>query len=302
MTVNGRTFGIGRRDQKIMKGFINLYKPCGVSSAFAVGAVKRKFNTPCGHMGTLDPMASGILPVGVGKASRLFQFITEKKKTYRARFKFGVSTDTLDVTGTVEKTTDIIPTEEEIKAALLSFTGEIMQRPPKYSAKSVGGRRGYELARKGVDFDLPEKKVSVFRYEFLGKTEDCGENEYAFEIDCGGGTYIRSLARDLGEKLGSLAVMSALERTASGIFTKENSVTLEEFKNSDDPEKFLIKPELTVNFPEIILSDREATRILNGIFDYRVEKDGLYKVFNEKEFLGVGEAANGILRIKAYVR
>lgn len=285
-----------------MKGFINLYKPCGVSSAYAVGAVKRKFNTPCGHMGTLDPMASGILPVGVGKASRMFQFLTEKKKMYRARFKFGILTDTLDVTGSVEKTTDFIPEERDIKKVLPLFTGEIMQKPPKYSAKNVGGRRGYELARKGVDFDLPCKKVSVFSFECAGKTADCGDNEYEFIIECGGGTYIRSLARDLGEKLGSLAVMSALERTVSGVFRKENSVTLEEFINSDNPENFLIKPELTVNFPEIFLSQKEAERILNGVFDYPVKTDGLYKVFNEKEFLGVGEAANGILRIKAYVR
>lgn len=285
-----------------MNGFVNIFKPSGTSSAYATGAVKRKFNTPCGHMGTLDPMASGILPVGVGKASRLFRFITEKKKTYRARYKFGIFTDTLDVTGKIEATTDNIPAEAEIKAALPQFVGEIMQKPPKYSAKSVGGRRGYELARKGVEFDLPEKQVTVYRYEFLGKTADCGENEFEFEIECGGGTYIRSLARDLGEKLGSLAAMSALMRTSSGIFNAKNCVGLEEFKNCENPESFLIKPELTVNFPEIVLSEKEARRILNGIFDYRVKEDGLFKVFNEKEFLGVGSATDGILRIEAYVR
>ena len=283
-----------------MKGFINLFKPEGMSSAYAAGAVKWKLKIPCGHMGTLDPMASGILPVGVGKTSRLFDYILDKKKTYRAKFRFGFSTDTLDVTGKTENTTTFIPSEEEIRSVLSSFTGEIMQKPPRFSAKSVCGKRGYQLARKGVDFDLPEKKVNVYRFDCLGKTE--GENEFLFEIDCGGGTYIRSLARDLGEKLGSLCTMSALCRTASGIFDIKNSVGVEEFKNSDEPEKYLIKPELALNFPEIVLTEREATRILNGIFDYKTEKDGLYKVFCEEEFWGVGESTNGILRIKAYVR
>ena len=120
-----------------MKGFINLIKPSGMSSAYAVTAVKKKFNLPCGHMGTLDPMAEGVLPVGIGQASRLFQYLLDKEKTYVARFRFGFTTDTLDVTGTITKDGGTIPTKEQIQNVLGKFVGEIDQIPPKYSAKCL---------------------------------------------------------------------------------------------------------------------------------------------------------------------
>ena len=146
-----------------MKGFINLYKPAGISSAAAVSAVKKKFHTPCGHMGTLDPMAEGVLPVGIYKTSRLFQYLLDKDKSYVARFRFGFTTDTLDVTGSVTETTGIVPSEEEIKAVLPAFIGEIEQIPPKYSAKCIDGKRGYQLARKGVEFELQPKKARFLK-------------------------------------------------------------------------------------------------------------------------------------------
>ena len=282
-----------------MKGFINLIKPEGMSSAYAVGAVKKKLRVSCGHMGTLDPMASGVLPVGVGRATRLFPYLSDKRKVYRAKFRFGFSTDTLDVTGSTEKTAAHIPDEKEILAVIPEFTGVIKQVPPRYSAKCVNGKRGYQLARRGVDFTLAEKEVSVYGFELVGRT---GEDEYEFLIECGGGTYIRSLARDLGVRCSSLAVMSALRRTRSGIFSDNDGVGVEEFVNSDAPEKYLIAPELTLDFPEIALTESEAKRILDGIFDYKVDKDGYYKVFCCREFWGVGEATDGILRIKTYVR
>ncbi len=281
-----------------MRGFINLIKPEKMSSAFAVGAVKHKFNIPCGHMGTLDPMASGVLPVGVGKASRLFNYLLSKSKTYEARFVFGYETDTLDVTGETTKTTSVVPTEEEIKSVLKNFIGEISQVPPNYSAKCINGKRGYELARRGVEFTLKPKTVSVYDVEFLGKTN---ENEYAFKIECGGGTYIRSLARDIGSAVGSLAVMSKLSRTKSGFFTIENGVSVEEFKASSSPEKFLIEPDLVVDFPKIDLSKAQATKIINGVFENIGVKTGLYRVYNSGEFMGVGESFEGVLKINAYV-
>ena len=282
-----------------MRGFINLIKPEKMSSAFAVGAVKHKFNIPCGHMGTLDPMASGVLPVGVGKASRLFNYLLSKRKTYEARFIFGYETDTLDITGETLKTTSAVPTEEEIKSVLKNFIGEISQIPPNYSAKCINGKRGYELARKGVDFTLNPKTVSVYDIELLYKT---GENEYAFKIECGGGTYIRSLARDIGLAVGSLGVMSKLARTKSGFFTIENGVSVEEFKASDNPEKFLIEPDLVIDFPKINLSNAQATKIINGVFENIGVETGIYRVYKEGDFLGVGSSSEGVLRIDAYVR
>ena len=282
-----------------MKGFINLIKPKGMSSAYAVTAVKKKFNLPCGHMGTLDPMAEGVLPVGIGQASRLFQYLLDKEKTYVARFKFGFTTDTLDVTGAVTERCKIVPTKAQIESVLSKFVGEIDQIPPKYSAKCIDGKRGYQLARKGVEFTLAPKKVTVLTSQLLSQTDT---DEFEFKFTCKGGTYIRSLARDIALECGTLGTMSALNRTACGVFDIGNGVTVEEFKAADNPEKFLIPPENTVNFPSIVLTDKQATRILNGLFDDYGMKDGLYKVYNQSEFWGIGEVNNGVLRIKTYVR
>ena len=282
-----------------MRGFINLIKPEKMSSAFAVGAVKHKFNIPCGHMGTLDPMASGVLPVGVGKASRLFNYLLSKKKTYEARFIFGYETDTLDITGGTLKITNVVPTSEEIKSILSRFKGEISQIPPNYSAKCVNGKRGYELARKGVEFTLKPKTVSVYDIQLLEQT---GESEFSFLIECGGGTYIRSLARDIGLAVGSLGVMSKLARTKSGFFTLDNGVSVEEFKASDNPQKYLIEPDLVIDFPKIDLSKEQATKIINGVFENIGVPTGVYRVYNCGDFLGVGSSKEGVLKIDAYVR
>ena len=282
-----------------MKGFINLLKPEGMSSAYAVGAVKRKFNMPCGHMGTLDPMASGVLPVGISKASRLFQYLLDKEKTYVAEFKFGFTTDTLDVTGKTEAQTTVIPTAKEIKSVLGNFVGDIAQVPPKYSAKCIDGKRGYQLARKGVDFTLDAKTVTILGIELLSQVD---ENTFTFKIDCKGGTYIRSLARDIALSVGSLGVMSKLERTASGIYNLANGVGVEEFKDSDNPEKYIIPAEEVVSFEKLILTNERATKILNGVFENYGYADGIYRVYTQNEFWGIGESKQGVLKIVAYVR
>ena len=282
-----------------MTGFINLIKPSGMSSAYAVGAVKKKFNCPCGHMGTLDPMAEGVLPVGVGKASRLFQYMLDKEKTYLARFIFGYTTDTLDITGEKTESCDKIPTLTEINGVLKDFIGEINQVPPKYSAKCINGKRGYELARQGVDFTLEAKKVNILNIECLGQT---AENEFEFKIDCKGGTYIRSLARDIGLSVGSLGVMSKLVRTRCGIFTIENGVKVDDFKSQTESEKFLIPADNAVSFEKLNLSKEQAQKILDGVFENYGFNDGTYRVYNQGAFIGVGRVENGVLRINSYVR
>lgn len=282
-----------------MKGFINIIKPEGMSSAYAVGVVKKKFNVPCGHMGTLDPMASGILPVGLGKTSRLFQYLLDKEKTYVAKFKFGILTDTLDVTGNIEIDGGKIPTIEKINEVLPLFVGEIDQVPPKYSAKCIDGKRGYQLARAGVEFELAPKKVTVLSAKCLGQTDI---DEFSFEFTCKGGTYIRSLARDIASACQTIGVMSALNRTECGIFNYENGVTVEELKNCGDPLKFVIEPDLAIGFEKLKLTNEQATKILNGVYENYGIKDGIYRVYNQDEFWGVGVAENGEVRIKAYVR
>ena len=282
-----------------MNGFINLIKPSGMSSAYAVGAVKKKFNCPCGHMGTLDPMAEGVLPVGVGKASRLFQYMLDKEKTYLARFIFGYTTDTLDVTGEKTECCDKIPTLDEINSVLKDFIGEINQVPPKFSAKCINGKRGYELARSGVDFTLEAKKVTILNIECLGQT---AKDEFEFKIDCKGGTYIRSLARDIGLSVGSLGVMSKLVRTKCGVFTLDNGVAIDKFKSDVQPDKYLIASEKAVSFEKLNLSKNQAQKILDGVYENYGFNDGTYRVYNEGSFIGVGKVEKGILRINSYVR
>ena len=282
-----------------MKGFINLIKPQGMSSAYAVSQVKKKLKVTCGHMGTLDPMASGVLPIGIEKTSRMFDYLLDKEKTYVAEFVFGYTTDTLDATGVVTERTTATPTQSEIIKVLPNFVGEIEQMPPKYSAKCIDGKRGYQLARQGVEFELQPKKVTVLSIELDKQT---GENKYQFTIRCKGGTYIRSLARDIAKAVNSLGVMTSLVRTQSGVFNLEKGVSVEEFINSTNPEKYLIAPDTAVNFPKAVLTNEQATKILNGVFEYLGYQDGLYRVYNQQEFWGIGVSNNGVLKIKAYVR
>ena len=205
------------KQPKIKKlGFFCVDKPSGIVSSAVVNKLKWLCGMPTGHMGTLDPLASGVLPVGVGNATRLFNYFLEKKKVYIAEFTFGVDSDTLDSTGELVYG-GRIPEAGEIEAVLPSLCGEVMQLPPKYSAKNIGGKRGYELARAGIEFELQPKQVRIDYIKLLGKGEN--ENSFRFEISCGGGTYIRSIARDMAAALETKAVMSALRPRKAACLT-----------------------------------------------------------------------------------
>ncbi len=209
-----------------MDGIVILNKPCGVSSNTACRKVGRLLGEKkVGHLGTLDPMAEGVLPVALGKCTKLFDYYLKKTKTYVAEFTFGYETDTLDREGEKLLDNGSVPSEEQIVAALKNFQGTISQLPPKYSAKKVNGQRAYDLARQNVNFDLQPKDITVYRYELLSKINEC---TYKFLIECSAGTYIRSLARDLAYSLDTYATMTALQRTKCGEFRIENSVTFDE--------------------------------------------------------------------------
>lgn len=288
-----------------MNGFISIIKPANMSSALCVALVKKKikaqFNKQSiGHMGTLDPMAEGVLPMGINQANRLFNYLLDKNKTYVAEFTFGYETDTLDSTGEILSTTENIPTLDEINAVLSEFIGEIQQIPPKYSAKNIDGKRGYELARNGVEFELKPALVTINDIKVLKQID---EKTFEFLIDCKGGTYIRSICRDLANRLSSKATMSALKRTVSGIFDYSNSIPFEDFKNADDIEKFIISADLALNFDKIILNEKQSKKLLDGVSaGIFSEKDGLYRVYNGENFWGVGEIIDGALKMKSYVR
>lgn len=276
-------------------GFVVINKPAGVSSAKEVAAVKRIVGVPCGHMGTLDPMASGVLPVAIGNAARLFDYFLDKKKKYTAEFIFGEDSDTLDTTGNVVSNGEYVPSYNEIENVLPSFCGEILQVPPKYSAKNVNGVRSYRLAREGAEFELSPKKVTVYSIKLLDKTSD---NSYSFEIECGGGTYIRSLARDIGKRLGTCAIMSSLIRTESGIFRLCDSVKSENL-NKDNINSYTIKTQDVLPYDNIKPSAQEEKKLLNGLSVESNLPDGIYKFFRtDDSFYGLAEVRHNILKVR----
>jgi tRNA pseudouridine55 synthase len=207
-------------------GILNVDKPPGLTSRDAVNRVERLLRrVKCGHAGTLDPLATGVLVICVGPATRLIQYVQRLPKCYRATFQFGRRSPTDDTDGEVELVADARqPTRTEVEAALPQFVGEIRQRPPAHSAIKVDGQRAYELARRGEAFELPDRTVTIHRLEIL--RYEYPELELA--IECGSGTYVRSLGRDLAAALGTSAVMSALVRTAIGGFRVEDAVALDE--------------------------------------------------------------------------
>jgi len=289
-----------KREDKITQfGFFNVDKPSGIVSSTVVNKLKWLTGVPCGHMGTLDPLASGVLPVGVGNAARLFDYFLEKEKEYIAEFTFGVDSDTLDSTG-VLNVGGRIPNESEIADVLPTFFGDIMQIPPKYSAKNVNGKRGYELARAGVEFELAPKKVHIYGMEILGKSEDKADT-YRIKIRCGGGTYIRSLARDIAAALGTKAVMCSLLRTQSGVFTLEKAIPfslLEQDPPLEELEKYLIPTENVLPFDSLPLTEKQETKLYNGQRVAVENSDGLYKIYKGGSFYGIAEVSNGLAKAK----
>ena len=283
-----------------MNGFINLYKPSGMSSAYALTLIKRRFKgEKIGHMGTLDPLASGVLPVAFGKSTRLFDYLLDKTKIYKANFTFSYETDTLDRGGKIIKENGLIPTQSEIEGVLPSLTGSVEQLPPIYSAKNVNGKRSYELARQGIEVELKPKTVYI---KDIKLTQKIDETTYEFIIECKGGTYIRSICRDLAYNLNTYATMTSLERLESGIFTKENSFTLEEIIDNFDLDKMLISPDTVVSFKTINLSNKKFDDVINGRLCILDLPDGDYKVYGKNQFLGIGKIEDNNLKIKAFIK
>lgn len=278
-----------------MTGFINIDKEVGASSAREVAVIKRLTGQPCGHMGTLDPMAGGVLPIGIGNACRLFDFFLTKRKTYLATFKFGVDYDTLDTTGKLLSDGDAVPSEESILKALPLLIGEVMQVPPKYSAKNINGARGYALARAGVDFELAPKKVNIYDITLVSR-RSC--DEYDFRIECGGGTYVRSVCRDMAGLLGTHAAMSALIREKSGVFELKDAVKSSTL-NKDNISSHIIPTDSVLPFEAVHMSGDQQKKLLNGLSVPTSLNDGTYKIYLEDgHFYGLGVADDCRLKVK----
>lgn len=249
-----------------MLGIINLYKPTGKTSHDMVSFVRRTLGLKrVGHAGTLDPEASGILPILVGKATVLSDLLTEKTKTYVATVQLGIETDTYDLAGTVTRRSDVRPAQAEIEMAVKGFLGEISQLPPMYSAVKMNGKKLYELARQGLEIERKPRKVFIEHLRCFNFTED----SFNMEVRCSKGTYIRSLCYDIGKSLGTCAVMASLVRTQSGPFLLENAVTpeqLEEAVKAGKTEEVLLPPEIVLSaYRAVTVPAQAVAKIKNGL-------------------------------------
>jgi len=281
-------------------GFVNLLKPAGATASDMVVKLRRILQEKkIGHLGTLDPGAVGVLPIAVGgAATKLFDLLTNKRKTYRAFFTFGKTTDTLDSYGELASTS-ALPSADDVLAAAKCFVGTIDQLPPAYSAISVGGVRAYKLARNGEDVALPTRKVTIYSYDFV---RQIGDDTFVFDIECSGGTYIRSLARDLAASLGLVAYMSGLIRLQSGNFCFDDALRVDEVETLGEKSILPLTFPLS-DLPDLILDDMYYKPLSNGVkFRYEPHFDGLAKTYCNGEFFGLGEACDGKFHLKYYLK
>lgn len=287
-----------------MTGIIPLKKGENITSFFAVNKVRRIIGEKkCGHTGTLDPNATGVLPIAVGGATRFIELLPSHKKAYKATFKTGICTDTLDIWGTVTQTSDKKVSFEDVEKAALEFRGGIVQLPPMYSAIKKDGVRLYELARQGIEVERTPRECTVYE---ISVTE--AENgEFSLFCECSAGTYIRTLINDIGKKLGCGATMTSLCRThACGIELSECFTLdgLKELAEKNEIGKAVIPLEkLLLDYPEIQVTENQAKRFSNGgsLMRERLRnmgEDGIYRVYGNGIFLGLGELTQTDLLVK----
>ena len=286
-----------------MDGFIILDKESGVFSRTAGHRVVKMFGEKkFGHIGTLDPMASGVLPIAIGNATKMIPFIEEvcqNKKEYLFGLRFGIKTDSLDITGKEISKSDVIPNENEIKSAVSKLIGDIDQIPPMFSAVHVNGKRAYELARQGANVDISPRKVNIYELEYTGKND----NEYNFRVVCSRGTYVRSIVRDIAKICGTYATTTYIRRTLTNGFDIKNAVTLDFLENLVNNgfavDKYLLAPDCALgDIPVINLENKDVELYKNGGFIKTAETDGTYRVYSNKTFIGIGRVTNQMLKPK----
>lgn len=291
--MSGRRREQKRRPDSGISACVVIDKPAGMTSHDVVDRLRRALGTrKVGHAGTLDPDATGVLVLGVGTGTKLLQFVTGADKTYEAEVVFGVETDTLDASGAVVATHDMTVTPEDVAAAAADLTGDIEQIPPMVSAIKIDGKRLHELAREGKEVDRPPRPVTVHRFVTF-PTDD--PLVYRIEVDCSSGTYIRTLAADLGSALGGGAHLRALRRTAVGSFTLADAISLEDL--DETPVRHLPVGDLLRGMPRIEVDDEIATQVSHGRSLGATPGSGLLAVVGgDGAVLAVYEARDGELR------
>lgn len=277
-----------------MNGIVIVDKPQGWTSQDVTARLRRVFGTRrIGHGGTLDPMATGVLPVFVGRATRGVEFFEHAEKTYETILRLGLTTDTEDITGTVLTQQEAQFTQEEIEAVLEQFRGDILQVPPMYSALKVDGQKLCDLARKGKEVERKPRPITIHELTFLGF---CDEG-IRLRVHCSKGTYIRTLCKDIGEKLGCGGCMAALRRISAGEYTIEESVPLDTLLETTEPEKYLRQVDTMFrNYPAITLTENQEKRCRNGNSFSIKKEDGTYRLYGQNgEFLALGKVESGIM-------
>lgn len=281
-----------------MTGFICIDKPQNMTSFTAANRARAILGyKKAGHTGTLDPMATGVLPIALSGATRFIELLPTAEKGYTARVRLGVTTDTLDMTGSVLKECPVTATPAQIEETALSFLGESLQTPPMYSALQKDGVRLYELARRGETVERVPREIHISALS----VSDFSENEFTLSVTCSAGTYIRSLADDIGKKLGCGAALCALRRTAANGFTLDDCIslgTLEEMRDAGTAESRILPVDRCLSaYPAITVTAPQAVRFQNGggLFLNRIGNPsaGLYRIYApDKRFLGLGEVAD----------
>ncbi|MGE5629415.1 MAG: tRNA pseudouridine(55) synthase TruB [Solirubrobacterales bacterium] len=288
-----------------MNGIINVNKPKGITSFDVVFKIKKVAHTKkVGHTGTLDPEATGVLPICIGKATRFVDYLMKDYKIYRVHLKLGIETDTYDNTGKILNSNDVNISNDELIHAINNFKGKISQVPPMYSALKVDGQRLYSLARQGINIERKPREIEIFSIDII----DIKLPDVFFDVKCSKGTYIRSLCHDIGEILKVGGSMWNLERLSSGFFNINNSVNLEDL-NEDNINKYIIPVDKALsNYPEVKIDMNFEKLLLNGVslMDPRVtasiSENILYRVYIGDKFIGLGEAGkNGFKLVKQYV-
>jgi tRNA pseudouridine55 synthase len=292
-----------KREKREVNGWLVLDKPVGMTSTHAVSVVRRRFAAKrAGHAGTLDPLASGCLPIALGEATKTVPFVMEGRKTYAFTVRWGEERDTDDAEGKVVATSPARPAGDAIRALLPRFIGTILQVPPRFSALKVEGERAYDLAREGAAVELAPRRVEVHRLELLATSDS---EHSVFAAECGKGTYVRSLARDLGRTLGCLGHVAALRRTSVGPFAEDRAVRLDSLPETPEspasPALLLPVAAGLADLPSLTVSRADAGRLARGQAVLLRGRDapllqGWAAVFTQGALVGLVEAEKGELR------
>ena len=277
-----------------MNGIVIVDKPQGWTSQDVVSKLRGVFQTRrIGHGGTLDPMATGVLPVFVGRATRGVEFFEHAEKVYETVLRPGITTDTEDITGTVLTQQNAFVTEQMLEAVLPQFRGQIMQIPPMYSALKVNGQKLYDLARKGKEVERQSRPITIHELTLLGMDAE----GIRLRVHCSKGTYIRTLCKDIGEALGCGGCMASLRRIQAGEYTIEESIPLQELLESETPEQYLRPVDsMFSNYAAVTLTENQEKRSRNGNSFSVKMADGTYRAYAQSgEFLMLAKVENGVM-------